>query len=163
MSRKPPFFAQHPVGFEEARDRGLTRGHCYHVQDGDTSDVHADFPYLKSDYHICRLYGFDAPEISRPLNKYELAHGKEATAFVEARTLDKPVLLRSHKGTSFGRFEDEIFYQRIADDAPDLGKPSVPVAFMLGGVEWCSQAEALAIRGFRRDLERYRMEMELKG
>ena len=156
--RKPPFFAQHPVSFEEARRMECNRGHCYFVQDGDTGDAHVDYPRLLSGYHTFRLHGIDTPEITRPLNKYELEHGKAAKAFVQARILDRAVLLRSHKGTSFGRFEDELYYPRVPEDGPD-----VLTAFTLGGTEWVSLEQALRVNGFVRDLARYLLEMELKG
>lgn len=76
------------------------------VVDGDTFDFDIDLGFSISHRIRVRLYGVDTPEIYRPRNKIEYAHGIEAKEFVEEYFLGKTGVLntvRDKKG-KYGRY-----------------------------------------------------------
>lgn len=145
MARVPTEFADFPVPYPDARDEGLLRAHCKHVVDGDTYDFLIDLGMLQYAYETVRLARADTPEIFRPRNDAELAHGHEAKAFAESVLLEKPCLLRTHKGDSFGRFIADVWF-------PDENGSMVVDPLVLNGPRWESFAAMLDLNGLlKRD------------
>ena len=93
-NHSPAPFNSHPFKMGGAI---MLRGFCTRVVDGDTLDILIEgvLPHKLATERV-RLAGIDTPETYGP-NK-DPVRGPAATAFVQARVLDKPVLVHIHLG-----------------------------------------------------------------
>lgn len=75
---------------------------CTNVVDGDTLDVQLDVGFdFRTDQRL-RLYGIDTPERGRP-------GYMEAKAWLQERTLFKPIQVITYKKDSFGRWLSIVY------------------------------------------------------
>lgn len=107
--RKPAEFENHPAPYEMARSMGCFRAVCKNVTDGDTYDAFIDLGMGKYAYDTVRLHDLDTPEIFRPSNAAERAHGMAAKDRVADLILGKPILLKTYKDAeTFGRYVADV-------------------------------------------------------
>lgn len=79
------------------------------VVDGDTIYADVDLGFHILTKQKFRLLGIDTPEIYRPLNEKELAHGREAKRFLESLILNKFVIIQTKKTGKYGRWLADVY------------------------------------------------------
>lgn len=92
-------------------------GKVYRVVDGDTIYVTVDLGFGIYTKLKLRLAGIDTPEIFRPRNELEKAHGFEAKEFVKEKVFDKIVKIKTKKTGKYGRW---IATVTLIPDCEDL-------------------------------------------
>jgi micrococcal nuclease len=101
------------------------QGKVLRVVDGDTVDVEFDLGMNTFVRERVRLYGIDTPEIfGMKKESEEFKRGMAAKDFVEARLMNKPVWLHTHKDKTgkYGRYLADIFFQDEDGKHVNIGK-----------------------------------------
>lgn len=83
------------------------------VVDGDTVYADVDLGFHTKMNLAFRLKGIDTPEIFRPVNEAEKAHGMEAKEFLIDLIMDKNVHIKSYKTGKYGRWIADIFIDGV--------------------------------------------------
>lgn len=147
MPRRPSEFVNHPAGFREVDDLGLFRGHCHNVVDGDTADFLIDLGWMQYAYTAVRFLDVDTAEM-RGTSGVEREFAERALRRVEELMLDRPVLIRSSKGTTFGRFVASIWFPAEGAAFPDL--PNTIALDHGDGRVWVSIVDVLKAEGLTK-------------
>jgi micrococcal nuclease len=87
------------------------RAKCVNVVDGDTMDLVFDLGFRVSAHHRVRLLGVDTPEMRGPERERGLAVKYWVIDWMDYQhsLSEWPLLVRSEKSDSFGRYLAEIF------------------------------------------------------
>ena len=107
--RKPKQFNNHFSSFGEAIATSMFRAICSHVVDGDTADFFVDLGWYNYAYLPVRFKNVDTPE-TRGTTGAERDLALKAKDKITELLLNTPVLIKTSKEISFGRFSGDIYF-----------------------------------------------------
>ncbi len=88
------------------------------VVDGDTVYCEVDLGFHVKIIESFRLSRVDTPEIWRPINEFELDHGRRAKQYLVDLIEGKEVIIETSKTGKYGRWVADIYYE--GKDIQDL-------------------------------------------